>query len=259
MSDKRTTNAKRDLPDADEPLRIGRTASICGQTSKIDLELFDRFFQAAWHGEAAACRDVVAFAYTIGVSGQTIADDYIPAIAKKMGDMWCADTMSFAEVTIGVARLQAMLRNLGPEWTADLEADPDAPIILLTTLQEAYHTLGAMVMAGQLRRRGFSVRLALNPGPQDLTRQTQTIAFDAVFISASQTEGLEKIRRMVEFLRACSSDTLQIVVGGGILDVGPDIAPLVGADLGTSDIDKAIEFCGLRVRHKKSAKRARRG
>jgi len=63
---------------------------------------------------------------------------------------------------VAAAKLQAMLRDLGPDWAADTIAAADAPSILLMTPQNASHTLGAVVLAGQLRRRGYSVRIVFD-------------------------------------------------------------------------------------------------
>lgn len=222
----------------------------------LSQTIFDALFNAAMSPEPEAARRVLGKAKAIGVSSTQLADQYIPALAHKMGDMWCADTMGFAEVTIGVARLQALLRELGPEWRADVQAPADAPVILLLTLRDAQHTLGAVLLAGQLRRAGYSVRLALDPTQAQFADLAQRLRFDAVFISASQSESLEKMRRMVDLLKEVSVTSCPIAVGGGVLEFNTDVAKIVGADIATSNIDEAVEYCGLIKTNKNSATRA---
>jgi len=175
-----------------------------------------------------------------------------------MGDMWCEDEMGFAEVTIGVARLQSLLRELGPEWRADLQAPADAPVILLATLRDAQHTLGAILLAGQLRRAGYSVRLALDPTPTQIADLAQRLRFDAVMISASESESLEKLRQMIDLLRKVKTTAPPVAVGGGVLSIYPNVAQLVGADIATANMDEAVEYCGLIRTNKKSATPAQR-
>jgi len=215
------------------------------RSSGLEPHIYNWLLKAAMAPEADLVRKVLVHATRAGVSRTKLADVYIPALAHQMGDMWCADTMGFAEVTIGVARLQAILRELGPEWRADLQAPADAPVVLLTTLRDAQHTLGAVILAGQLRRAGFSARLVLDPTPSHIADLAQRLRFDAVFISASQSESLEKMRRMIDLFKEISEATVPVVVGGGILEVHADVAQLVGADFATTDIDEAVGYCGL--------------
>lgn len=222
-------------------------------TCEPDPQIFNALFKAALSRDSELLRDVAGSTLLRGIAPTVLADVYVPALARKMGDMWCADTMGFAEVTIGVARLQSMLRDLGPEWRADRQGGAGAPLILLVTLRDAQHTLGAIILAGQLRRAGFSVRLALDATMGQLSDLADRLKFDAVFISASQSESLEKLRRMVDFLRKVSPDIPPVAVGGGVVDVNDDVARVVGADIATSNIDEAIRFCGLTLKNKNSA------
>ncbi|MEL6571163.1 MAG: cobalamin B12-binding domain-containing protein [Pseudomonadota bacterium] len=214
-------------------------------TADLDSTLLFDLWEAALSADRAACQQVLRRAITNGVSQITLADRYIPAVAHQLGEMWCADTLGFAEVTIGTARLQALLRELGPEWTADQMAPADAPLILLISPQNDQHTLGTVLVAGQLRRRGCSVRMVLDPARDDLARIMHQMSFNAVFISASQSESLEKLRRMIDFLRKCSDEPLPFALGGGVLEDKRQVASLVGVEVATNSIDEAIKKCGL--------------
>ena len=93
------------------------------------------------------------------VSATAVADLYIPEVARRLGAAWEADCLSFAAVTMGVARLQAILREIGACWSADRGGVVDGPMVLLVLPQGEQHTLGAMVLAGRLRRMGISVAM----------------------------------------------------------------------------------------------------
>jgi MerR family transcriptional regulator, light-induced transcriptional regulator len=184
----------------------------------------------------------------MGITPEEIADDYIPAVARQMGDLWCQDQIGFAAVTIGAARLQGLLRELGAEWRADGIADAGAATILVMVTADAQHTLGASVLAGQLRRRGLSVRLALGAGPEDVGQLLWNLPIDAVFLSGSLGESLESLRRVVDAVRAAALAPLPVVIGGAVLMDGAlpsEIKALTGADLVTCDLDEALTLCGL--------------
>jgi hypothetical protein len=184
-----------------------------------------------------------------GIDAADVADRFIPAIARSLGMMWCDDNIGFATVTIGVARLQGLLREIGPEWQADRHADGDAPGLLVVVGADVFHTLGAMVLTGQLRRRGLSVRLLFGATPDILGPILRQARFDAVLISASDGESLEALRRLVTTAKTATSVPPPVVIGGTVLDQAADglidIAALTGADFVTCDLDEALRLCGV--------------
>jgi MerR family transcriptional regulator, light-induced transcriptional regulator len=207
-------------------------------------------------GEAALSRDREPFFPILhrmaqaGIKPEEIADSYVPAVARQLGDMWCSDRIGFAAVTISCARLQGLLRELGPEWRADRAADPLAPSILLIVVGEAQHTLGATVLSGQLRRIGLSVRLMCGARPDEVAILLRHLSFNAVFLSSSLGESLESLRRVVDAARAAVGAGLPIVLGGTILMDGPSAAELqalTGADHVTGDLNEALDLCGLTI------------
>ena len=102
------------------------------------------------------------------VPAATVADLYIPALARRLGDDWLDDRVSFMEVTLASSRMQGMLRAIGAAWTADLADPAQQGALLLIVVRNEQHTLGAMVLLGQLRRMGVSVRLSVGPEPSEL-------------------------------------------------------------------------------------------
>ena len=97
------------------------------------------------------------------IPAATVADLYIPALARRLGDDWLDDRVSFMEVRLASSRMQAMLRAMGAAWTADLAGPGQVAALLLVVPAQEQHTLGAMVRLGQLRRIGVSVRLTIAP------------------------------------------------------------------------------------------------
>jgi MerR family transcriptional regulator, light-induced transcriptional regulator len=181
------------------------------------------------------------------ITNQQIADHYLPAVARKLGEEWCDDEKSFAEVTIGVARLQRLLLDLGPEWRADIVANLDAPTVLVLTGPSADHTFGARILVGQLRRRGLAVKLAVGLRPHQIKALLANAHFDGVMISASPAEAVGPLRSLVEAIRASGHWVPPIVLGGSICATLTDLGHLTGVDYVTSDVDEAIRLCGLNV------------
>ena len=191
MSDYRNAGAKetpgRQAVHADRSALRADDAGVPAEMVTLDAVTLQALSDAAVAPRQEACRKAVSDALAKGVRAEDIADHYIPAIAHEMGYQWCVDRMSFASVTIGVSRLQGMLRDLGPHWTGDRMMDPTAPSVLLVVPENVHHTLGAIVLSGQLRRRGISVKLMLGEPPEAVAVQLRRCRYAAVFISASQS------------------------------------------------------------------------
>jgi len=245
MNDDRNSDTKAELTLVDIPVdEENRVFASCVPAS-LDQFMTRTIYCLVLARKKLDADAIVDLAKIRNIATAELADDYIPAVAHLIGEMWCEDYVGFAHVTIGLSRLQGLLRHLGPEWVADLVDPTTSQSILLISPDKAQHTLGAVLLAGQLRRLGFSVRLALNPTRDEISELFDRMSFNATFISASQSERLENLRGMIDFLRTQTTAGLPIIVGGGLLKVHDDIAAAVGADLATSDIDEAIEHCDL--------------
>lgn len=182
------------------------------------------------------------------ISVAAVSDLYIPAAAAHLGDGWMNDSLTFAEVTLASARLQSMLRAISAQWSADRADASGLPCLLLCVAPGEQHTLGALVLLGQLRRSGISVRLALGPGPDEIAAIFAATAMDGVLISASGSARLAQLARFVQTLRALGPRGLPIVVGGGVVVHVEDVARIIGADAMATDIGQALDACGLRSR-----------
>lgn len=215
----------------------------------------DRFDQAAadlLHDAAAdlitdTVPEAAAEMLSRGISAEMIADVYIPHVARQMGDEWCDDQLSFARVTIGAARLQSLLRSLGERWCSDANQDNAGArsAVVVIVAQNVFHTLGALVLSGQLRRMGLSVRLSIGSTPVELRAICQSVDFNAAFISATCGERLDSLREIVEIIKESRPERTPVVIGGNVLDIDEDIAALTGADLVTNDPVEALKHCGL--------------
>lgn len=253
MANRRDVDANKKIaePQAQLSSKRRRLAApiVHNPTRFIDQPLFDELKSAALSASPDACMLAAKRAVANGTQPDDIADYYVPELARDMGEQWCKDQLSFAGVTIGVSRLQAVLRALGPNWSGEKTYSGDAPSILLIVGHEVYHTLGAIVLSGQLRRKGFSVKLILGGRPEDIADRICRTKYHGVFVSASCGETLESLRRIVDVVKTSMTNPPPVVVGGTILDVedAETIMTLTGADYATKNPDEALETCGINL------------
>lgn len=220
-------------------------------------EFVDLLIRAALAPDSGARTRLMSEFAAAGIRSTEIVDHYIPLAARKLGAGWSEDVTSFAEVTIGTSRLQAMVREVEDTRARPMPADTAS--ILVVVGQECFHTLGALIVTAQLRRMGFSVRLSLGHSDVEVTAMLCDMPFDAVLLSASRSERLDLIGRMVDNIRAAVVPAPPIVLGGTILDQEIDVKSLTGVDHTSKDPKEALDMCGLKVPTRDVAPRALKG
>lgn len=179
------------------------------------------------------------------IHAAVIAEVYVPCVARRLGDHWDADILDFRAVSIGLARLQALLWQLGPEWDQTGALPVGAVATLLVAVPKGcHHTLGATVLAGQLRYRGISTQLELEADEARFVELASTKQYVGILLSASAREPLEGIADLLQSARRAYPAT-PILVGGNVMEQSVNIKLRTGADMVTSDLETALEFCGL--------------
>jgi methylmalonyl-CoA mutase cobalamin-binding subunit len=171
----------------------------------------------------------------VRVSDIDLVDSYFPEVARYIGCAWVDDDAAFAEVTLVVSKMQAILRDIGRDWTSDGGGGREATTVLVVLPEGEQHSFGAMMLSGQLRRKGISVRLEIGTSADGLGRLARERNFDCAMISVACEEKLDPCRRVVEALKQGSDGRLTVAVGGALLDRPIDILRLTGADVVTRD------------------------
>ena len=251
MDDHRSLGSKQQIAaDAPQTSNVAqRSAATFGLVSaeNLDPAVLMQLHEAVLDADPECAKQAVRDLIANGIRAVDLADFYIPAVSRELGNQWCIDELNFASVTIGASRLQSMLRALGPNWSGEGTGKKAVASALLVVPQEVYHTLGALVLGGQLRRKGLSVKLVLDGKPRDIADRVANTVYDCVFISSSRGETLESLRRIVEAVKTSGRTPPPVVIGGTILEVETveTITALTGADFATQIPDEALRFCGL--------------
>ena len=179
------------------------------------------------------------------VSAEKMIDVYIPAAVSELGNSWHRGDLDILQTTVGTARVQNLLRELGRAWGADQSGHVDGPRVLLIVPVQEQHSLGAMIAVNQMRRLGVSVCVQLQPAPHVVTEMVANRNFDAVFISVANFSRLESCRILVNTIREGSSARVPVVIGGPLVALRPDAVAMTGADVATTSVTDALSACGL--------------
>jgi MerR family transcriptional regulator, light-induced transcriptional regulator len=175
------------------------------------------------------------------ITDTDLVDRYFPEVARYLGCAWVDDATPFTDVSIAVARMQSTLRDVGRSWTSNATSEPASATVILILPEGEQHSFGAMLLAGQMRRQGISVRLEVGTGTAELRRIVRDRDFDCAMISVACEETLGRCKAVVDALRQGSGGRLWIAVGGPLLQRPIDLHALTGADVVTSDPLKALQ------------------
>ena len=225
-----------------------------------DGSALERLYCAAIGADPRACAEVARALIADGLPAEQICDHHIPATARRMGEDWVSDDLTFTAVTIGTARLQGLLRELDRLLERGVGPAAGGGTVLVVVAPGADHTLGALVLASQLRRRGLTVRMSLGEDPRTMAAGMTGTRLDAVFLSATIAESVPFLVETAAAIRASSPTPPPLVLGGALVSdpacggasSDPSTAAgdgtsaaFAGIDHVTSDLREAMRLCGL--------------
>jgi len=212
---------------------------------KLQEPLLDRLVAAVCTTDPVAIPEILDGFRKARVPADAVMCDYIPAAARALGEAWDEDRLTFGLVTIGTARLQAMLRQVQQDQRAD-SADPAAVAAVLVLIPPGeQHTLGAMVAAAMLRRKAVSVNVQIAPTVAELSSLLTDRRFNAALITLGSIDRLETCAKLVKTLKQITKGALRVAIGGAVVDSCRDVLTAAGADLVTNDVDAVISEFGL--------------
>lgn len=223
---------------------------LASRRSAVDARIAETMIQRLEHAvldrNPERRMSVLAELRAAGIPDVQIAEDLIPLVAQRLGDAWCEDNMSFADVTIGSARLQALVRDLGAPDPDPLARNVGSVAVIVP--EDETHTLGAMVLTSRLRRQHVSVRLFLGTEESEVLLAIGRTRYDAILISASHSQKLAKIDRFVNKIKRAVRSQTPVIVGGSVVERGIAVEKHVRADYITSNVDEALKKCGLKIK-----------
>jgi methanogenic corrinoid protein MtbC1 len=214
--------------------------------SELRETLVSELIAAATSGTKEAFSTLLAEMRRSRISLAALADIYIPEAARRLGQAWQDDQLSWMDVSIGAGRMQSLLREIGLAWSADQADDTGNGTVMLIVPDREQHTLGPMVAMGQMRRYGISVCLRIAPNNNELRTIVASRKFDGIFISVSTKDKFDDVRKTVQFLKSVMKPACPIIVGGAVMSKVENLAALTGGDFSSNDIGAALEVIGLK-------------
>ncbi len=178
-----------------------------------------------------------------GVPVERIYLELLAPAARELGRLWEHDLCDFTDVTVGVGRLQQLLRELSQAFGAEQDQPADGRRILLLPAPGEQHTLGASMAAEFFRRAGWDVVGGVGGMVLDPVELVQAEWFDILGLSAGNLARIDWLRDCITHARRVSRNHgLGVLVGGPLFVTQPDIGATLGCDFVVTDGQRGPEF-----------------
>ena len=197
-----------------------------------DVEDFAKLVLASGEDLPLACVESLR---ARGISVESIYLDLLAPTARYLGHLWAEDLCDFTEVTVGLGRLQQVLRELSPTFERTGELPDNGLRALLLPSPGEQHTFGLVMVGEFFRRGGWQVAGGPWETALDAPSMVSTEWYDLVGFSLGAEVHLDALRDCIAVVRRNSRNRgVAIMVGGPIFIEHPEFVERVGADaLGT--------------------------
>ncbi len=204
-----------------------------GPDAAPDLRTFARL---CFGPDEAPMLKVVRDWRAAGCPVERVFKDLIGPAARELGALWEEDACDFTDVTVGVGRLQQLLRELSPAYGSEVEPPADGRRILLLPAPGEQHTLGLSMVSEFFRHAGWDVVGGIVASGLDPVETVQGEWFDVLGLSAGHHARVQWLCDCIAGVRRASRNRAIGVIVGGPLFASAEISGLsVGADAVITD------------------------
>ena len=198
------------------------------------------FLRMTVANEAHALTSYVETLMQGGLSLEEVYVDLLIPTARRLGDDWNDDTISFTDVTIGLSRLQQVVRALGRALPSR-DADEGARSACFVPAPGEQHAFGLVILEDYFLRAGWRTWLDMAATREDTVRTVRHEWFDVFGLSATSDTPTEVIAATIaQVRRASRNPALFVMVGGRLFIENPALAGAVGADAGSETAAAAL-------------------
>ncbi|WP_445810772.1 cobalamin B12-binding domain-containing protein [Yoonia sp.] len=216
--------------------RMPRHENVADLPTQSEIDLL---CAALLSGDDRAADQFILAARRDGVDTAAISRGYVAGAARKLGQMWDDDRISFIDVTLACGKLYGIIRGLRHVLAPQIIQGRETRPTLFALVPGETHTLGIEIATDHFRRDGWDVDMLMGLDHDAMVAEADLRHYEAIVLVANSDRMLEPLTRLSLALRI-TQPLAHIIVAGGILDHHPDILRLVGAEAVMADLDSAI-------------------
>lgn len=192
--------------------------------------------------EAASLLEEVDAFIAEGSSVETICLDLLAPAARMLGEMWERDECDFIDVTMGLWRLQEVMREIAARSPADLPLLKVPRRALFSPMPGDQHNFGTLMIEEVFSRAGWQSEALVKPERRDLLDRLGQRPFDLVGLTLARDCPSGAIANLIKAMRNGSANPrITVLVGGRMINENPRLVEEVGADGTGTDALAALD------------------
>lgn len=213
------------------------------RASVIDGAEIRRFAALPLRLEAAGLLEQVDRLIARGVSVEAICVDLLAPAARCLGEMWDRDECDFIDVTMGLWRLQEVMREISARSPAGCRPTPEPRSALFCPMPGDMHNFGALMIEEVFARAGWQSEVLVKAERRDLLERLSRTPFDVVGLTLTRDCPSAALGNLIKAIRGASANPhVAVIVGGRVVNQNPAIVEEAGADGTGSDALGALEL-----------------
>lgn len=178
-----------------------------------------------------------------GHSLETIYLEVLTPVARHLGRCWESDEADFVTVTIGVGRLQRLLREFSPAFCEDHPDVEHERRLLLAQHPKERHTLGLAMLGEFFYRAGWEILGGVGTPVADPSHLAAQEWVDIVGFSVAADAHADWLKRQIAAVRRNSRNPrVGILLGGPWVMADPSRCRALQADGMALDAAEAVEL-----------------
>lgn len=205
---------------------------------EISEESIAAFCDALVEHEPGAALRFIEDRRAEGLSRQSVYLGYIPGGARRLGERWDKDELSFLQVTCGTGHLYALMRALRSEVPYVHRKFDNRRVALFATVPGEDHGLGITAAADLFRESGWEIDLETGTDHDRLIDHVERNQPQIIGLSLSSEQRLDALVRLVVAMRLVVPEAIVGVAPGSSVDA-KRLHHLVDIDLVFTDAPSA--------------------
>ncbi|WP_112320691.1 cobalamin B12-binding domain-containing protein [Oceanibium sediminis] len=165
-----------------------------------------------------------------GIGERRLLGSVVAGAADVLGVAWEEDRLNFAQVTEAMGHLMDVARVVMGPPPRGILSRPNALRVLLVRTPGEDHVLGLRLVAQEMRRHGWLVRLDLSGEPAAMAAACTQQRFDIIGFTIAGARRIPALSRSIGAARKMLPDA-RVVIGGWLVQDDPDLGARLGADL----------------------------
>ncbi|MEM6857442.1 MAG: cobalamin B12-binding domain-containing protein [Pseudomonadota bacterium] len=208
----------------------------------IDASDAERFAALPLKLEAPGLLEEVDRFLEQGVSVEEMYLELLAPAARRLGEMWDADECDFVDVTMGLWRLQEVMREISARFPPQAAQTGAPRSALFCPIPGDNHSFGAQMIEEVFARAGWQTEVLLKPERRDLLDYVARTPVDLVGLTVSRDCPAAALSSLIKGIRGVAINPhLSVLVGGHVINSNPGLVAEIGADGTGADARAALQ------------------